>query len=756
MALDPKRKKAIIEELKSRNVDVSKYTTTETEENVVDTDTANFNFIDALRDPDDYMDAPKQTIRSKKISNYLTSPQFARLVLEISAGVAGSILAPQFSVPLLVGKAAAKVAPVLKMAVTRMAGAGIGEGSGALVSQTFDPSFDSKSDFNEIAEEITKDVLKKGAIGATGEGAGQLIGKVVTKVLSKNKKLIQGAEEAVETIDAQKAKILKNPKSYSQEVKDAVNVGQLTPGLLQKGQTIDILEGVAESSLLGGGSIRYAKDGANTIAQSGIDDFVKIYKSKAGDDELGILFQKILTDDVNAFKGVAKIKYKAVDKVLSTKKFADNFQVDFTKTKAAAQKELDNLGFKQQNAPLRTFLTDILSEPNYISFSKANTLRGDALEITRDFTTETLGKKKARQAAITADNITKAMENSPVPDSVKKLLSDANKHYREGAEVFNLPLFKKIIDSDPDLVYKSIVAAGDRPTLINKTFEILDKRITDITEKKFLKNKIRGEFLEDIMTKSQIENNQFGVEVDAGKLFKNFTKKQKTFKAMFSNQEIKEFEKFQNSLRFAQGRKSKVGGLPGPMMIQMKQSGAILELGGLLGVGTGFTGAGASILLGPWAIAKVFTTPKIVKALTLGFKYSDNPSISRRYLLQTLTYMSQEDIISNDDLKEMKNEIKQIEKENSIIGDQSSTVSESFILNENKDNITSEPNTVSQTLPTPQLQTPGINENLLAQATQRTAGTQPSGITASGLTPTELGLLSPEEQAIRLRSRGMA
>ena len=89
-----------------------------------------------------------------------------------------------------------------------------------------------------------------------------------------------------------KAKILKNPKSYSQEVKDAVNVGQLTPGLLQKGQTIDILEGVAESSLLGGGSIRYAKDGANTIAQSGIDDFVKIYKSKAGDDELGIFISK--------------------------------------------------------------------------------------------------------------------------------------------------------------------------------------------------------------------------------------------------------------------------------------------------------------------------------------------------------------------------------------------------------------------------------------------------------------------------------
>ena len=48
--------------------------------------------------------------------------------------------------------------------------------------------------------------------------------------------------------------------------------------------------------------------------------------------------------------------------------------------------------------------------------------------------------------------------------------------------------------------------------------------------------------------------------------------------------------------------------------------------------------------------------------------------------------------------------------------------------------------------------TPGISEALLARASTP----QPSGITASGLTPTELGLLSPEEQAIRLRQRGMA
>ena len=53
-------------------------------------------------------------------------------------------------------------------------------------------------------------------------------------------------------------------------------------------------------------------------------------------------------------------------------------------------------------------------------------------------------------------------------------------------------------------------------------------------------------------------------------------------------------------------------------------------------------------------------------------------------------------------------------------------------------------------LPISQLSTPNVNENLLAKAPIST------GINATGLTPTELGLLSPEEQAIRLRQRGMA
>ena len=53
---------------------------------------------------------------------------------------------------------------------------------------------------------------------------------------------------------------------------------------------------------------------------------------------------------------------------------------------------------------------------------------------------------------------------------------------------------------------------------------------------------------------------------------------------------------------------------------------------------------------------------------------------------------------------------------------------------------------------TPPLQTPDIDASLLSKTS-----TQPAtGINATGLTPTEQALLSPEEQNIRLRQRGMA
>ena len=117
------------------------------------------------------------------------------------------------------------------------------------------------------------------------------------------------------------------------------------------------------------------------------------------------------------------------------------------------------------------------------------------------------------------------MDSATVPDSVKAMLKKANTHYREGAEVFDTKLFSKIIESDPEIVYKAIVASGDRPSLIKKTVEIINKRIKDPIQKDTLINAIRGQFLEDVMIKSSKSVSQYGTQLDANKLTSILLKK---------------------------------------------------------------------------------------------------------------------------------------------------------------------------------------------------------------------------------------
>ena len=606
----------------------------------------------------DDMELPEMTAESQAVYDYLSSKEFGRLALEITGGVVGAMYPP-----VAIARAATLVRPALQGLVTRMAGAGFGEAVGAGVSQTFDPRFDAKDDFIEIAGDVSKDLLRAFATGATGEGAGALINKGISKVIGRNKKLIEGADEAVETIEKQKSKIISNPDSYSKKIRDAAEVGQLTPALLQEGQFIDLIENVSEMSLVGGGLIRYAREGAEEIAQSGMVDFLTELEKLGGKESIGKLFQKTLTKDYDAWKAVANSKYKALDDALSSKSFANKFQVDLSDLKKMAREELGNLGAKSESKGLEKFLQGIINEDNYVTFKKANSIRSDYLEIARRkpiFSDDPLPAKKARLATIAESKINNAINNASVPDSTKDLLRQANKHYREGVEVFNEDLFKDIIKKDPDLVYKSIVASGDRSNLIDETFSIIDKRFKDKATNNLLKNKIRGSFLKDVITKSQKQNNQFGSEIDSLKLSKILSQKEQTLKSMFNPEQIKELKKLQNALLFSQGRLKKRGALPGAIFIQMKQSGALMQLFGAgLATGGGMSGVGASILIAPAAMAKAFTNPKIVKALTLGFKYNENPTVASRYFLQAVTQMQKENLISQDELDNIKKDIKE-------------------------------------------------------------------------------------------------
>lgn len=642
------KKNQILDELKKRGIDPTK--------RITDSPLASQQITGITG----YGELPETNARTQAVEDYLTSPAFGRLALEVSGAVAGSILAPQFTLPRYIGKAAAFVKPALEKAFTTMAGAGFGEAAGAGVSQTFDPTFDSKDDFEKIAADISKDLLRAYATGATGEGAGIVINKGIAKVIGKNKKLIDGAEEAIETIELQRKKIISaggDEKIYKKKIQDAARTGQLTPGLLQEGQLIDLLENVSELSLVGSGSIRTAREGAESIAASGVDDFVKNFKIASDNNELGVLFQKVLTDDLNAFRATSKVKYKAVDKALAK---TNPEAVSILDLKKFADDELGKIGLKTENEDIIRFLNDIKKNKNNLSFAAANEIRSDLLEISREFTGKGLGKKKQRLANTLSTKLTDAMDNSSIPSEAMSLYKDANKFYKEGAEIFNNKLFTKIIENDPELVYKSIVAAGDRPTLVKKTFNIIDSRIKDVATKNKLKNSIRGQFLEDAISKSQKSIGQYGLELDASKLNNFIQKNMMTTNAMFSKPQLNELQKMVNALAFTQGRLKKRGGLPGAIFIQMKQSGAIMTLAGAgTGAAVGGLPVAASIILAPEVLAKAFTSPKIVKLLTTGFKYDQTQSAAGRTFRQIIATMSKEGLINDDERDQIYEDIKE-------------------------------------------------------------------------------------------------
>ena len=242
------------------------------------------------------------------------------------------------------------------------------------------------------------------------------------------------------------------------------------------------------------------------------------------------------------------------------------------------------------------------------------------------------------------------MDDAQISDAVRIAYDDAQSFYREGAEVFNTKLFKKIIENDPDVVYKSIVAAGDRPVLVRKTFDILNKRIKDPVVRNNLKTSLRGEFLDDAIRSSQKSNVQYGQELDATKLDNFFSKKSMMMKELFEPEQLKNIEKLKNALAFSQGRLRKKGGLPGAIFIQMKQSGAVMQLvaGGTAGV-LGSPGIAAGIILTPAALAKMMTNDKVIKYLTTGFRYNQNQTIAGRSFRQAIAAMASDGIISKDE-----------------------------------------------------------------------------------------------------------
>jgi len=576
----------------------------------------------------DDIDIAEGNERTEAIENYLKSKEFARLATEVGFAVGGAMTGGTLAAARLV------LRPALQT-LYRSLGAGFGQATGAgIASTTFDPK-----------DELSKDVLRAFAQGATFEAVGAAVPALISKVKLRGIKTTKEADEAEQIIKSQKEELSKVSK-LDDELATALKEGQLTPGLQTENRFIDIAENVTEKSLFGGGKLIKARKGAETLTNKFLDDYIANYGDITRSD-YGDLLQRAITGNVDEWKIAAKGAYQALDDKLRV--VSGGARVDITDIKKSAQKLLDEAKptAKLQPDALKIPRT-ILDQNDFVPFSTANAIRSQFLGVTRS-TNELISGQSQRYAAILAKEITKTLDDvgkSNLSPSVREAYTKAQKIWRDGSEVFNTKLINKLIRDDPEQVFKTLIKP-ERPSTVQKVFKAINKT-KDEAVKKDLKDSLKGAFLFDLKSESIKRYDTLKGDY----LLKNLNKYgDSVLNELFTPVELANVRGLLKSLKVAQ-QKTVGEGVPGGVFIQLTQAGA------LLGLGTGmFTLPSAAILLTPKIISSLFTNPKFVNLLKQGFALKPGDPKYYRWSTRFINAMVTEGLIDKDEADDALDEL---------------------------------------------------------------------------------------------------
>ena len=683
----------------------------------------------------DYDEVPDDD--DNAISEYLASPKFRRLALEILGGVAGAYTGGTFFA------AQAALRPALAL-LYRSLGAGVGEGAAAGAAQIFDPR-----------DDVAKEVLRGFATGATAESIGAAIPAIIKRIGFKGIKYEDEAEKAERILKDIKIKRKQNTGTTTKAVDDDKIDALITPGIGSENRLIDILENITEKSFVAGGRIISTRKKAERLITAELEDFVGDFSNKATRTNAGDLALSAVQNSLDYFRATAKSKYAKVDQlareqilsratgqVVATRPITVNLRSTIDEAKKLIE---DTKVFREIELDAQKVLRIIAkldNDPN-VTFDVANGLRSRFLAITRS-NKDLVGGQAERYAGILVKDISKNLDetvdaiDATASPGLRAAYDSAQRFYRLGVTKYNNKILRNLAEKAPEEVYTTLIKPR-RPATVEALMNAL-KNTKDPALKQDLLNTMKGTVIGDIVGNSvRLKNGK----VDAGYILKEFQKfgdEVLVNTGLFSAREVRQLENLLNALKVAQ-TKSVGEGIPGSIFIQLGQAGAVMGL--LSGI---FTVPSAAIVFGPSVVGRLFTNEKFIKFIRKGF--SLNPGSKEAYTnaSQLIGAMISNGLIDRDEGEDYLEELRE-----SIREDLQGKVAPPQFPTMDDIGVTEEPQQLATqpTLPTPSLTTPSVNPALVSPA--------PTGITSlnQGLTPTESALLSPEEQQIRLRSRGL-
>jgi|TARA_X000001388_G_C2232373_1_gene123716 hypothetical protein len=523
--------------------------------------------------------------------------------------------------------------------------------------------------------------------------SGQITTQGIEELIQANPKLsdiqkatLRSKDQALETLARQEQKL-------GTDFLGQVEAGSITPAMLTENAMIDQLQAIAEASLFGAGRMRAASGGARIGLVAGIDDLVE-NAIRGIDQEIldpaafGTMVQQSLTNSQKLYTRTLTEGFSDIARQL------DEAGVVPIRTNGPEKIKLWNpqLGRIEETDSLGVYLSKQLEEMTTSNFPGQYEEAVDLIQRTiggvrpratfRELAEVYKGVSRtsiktpegSRMQAEILRRTSDLMERADLPGPLRTKRNDLVELTKMGSKSFNQGIFSSIAKKNvgQEKIFDMILKANQKSVTDDFLRQIdattsAGTRLIPIDEANRIKDGIRGHFFKRFLDDTTRFDNQY-TYLDAAKARDFVQNKYSDFikgGGLISKAQAQAMDEYVEALKYAEGkifRPGTTGKGRGTIFIQLKEAGAISQLGGAIALGGGYVDPGTAgvFILGPYGLARMFSNPKLMKLVTEGVKGTSTQNIQgyTRFMNQLGTGLVGNNIITDEQNSMVQNTIK--------------------------------------------------------------------------------------------------
>ena len=452
--------------------------------------------------------------------------------------------------------------------------------------------------------EAMKEIGIAGGKQAAYELGGRAVIGIAGKVLAPFKKSIIAETEVVrKTLEKYMPKEISPFRFISKLRKEKVPT--LLPAEATENRVLDILENIAEGSLVGGKKIADYKTIIRPNAINNmVDDLINTFGQRAEPDLIGEAFTMAVEKSLKPSRLAATTLYNTVDEMTKGIMIPTKSLKAFAQPLAERAKEIGSIEAKNAGDDL---VQAVMELPDTISYGTAKELRSRLISKIDEFSI--INKKapaigKAKRFVALSDNTIATTLKTENPEAFA-LWRQANKLYREGSEQFDNEFIRRLIKQsvdkgNPEVIAKQIFKPGAISN-IRKAKSAVDEETW---------KGLKSWYIQDILKKSTLQEGEISGKAFVNQLTGKTGMGDKALTEIFKPAELQALKNVATVLQIAS--KKQAEGI-GRMWIQLTQAGAIVGL-----MDERSRPYSIVLLGGPVVLSRLFTNPLAAKWLIQG------------------------------------------------------------------------------------------------------------------------------------------